>query len=151
VKSIADLRAFAEEAKKSGRGMRGDILEILGIPLEFWSHSDELNDSFNKGPYEHQPVLLRGMDGHTGWANQAILKRVGITSDYLKNLSDGERGYYGIAKNFEPTGFLVDRGMDKALLLLPKANDDRLLAAGRAGPRIQLQSRYHSVVGPACQ
>jgi predicted amidohydrolase YtcJ len=132
VKSIADLRAFAEEAKKSGRGMRGDILEILGIPLEFWSHTDELNDSFNTGHYEHQPVLLRGMDGHTGWANQAFLKRVGITSDYLKNLSDGERSYYGIAKNFEPTGFFVDRGMDKALLLLPKANDDRLLAAGRA-------------------
>lgn len=132
VKSIADLRAFAEEAKKSGRGMRGDILEILGIPLEFWSHSGELNDSFNKGPYEHQFVLLRGMDGHTGWANHALLKRVGITSDYLKNLSDEERSYYGIAKNFEPTGFLVDKGMEKALLLLPKANDDRLLAAGRA-------------------
>jgi predicted amidohydrolase YtcJ len=132
VKSLADLQPFAEEAKKSGRGMRGDILEILGIPLEFWSHPNELSDTFNKGAYEHQAVLLRGMDGHTGWANQALLKRAGINSDYLKTLSEEERSYYGLAKDSEPTGFLVDKGMDKALRLLPKANDDRLLAAGRA-------------------
>ena len=132
VKSLADLQPFAKEAMESGRGMRGDILEILGIPLEFWSHPKELNDTFSKGPYEHQAVLLRGMDGHTCWANQAFLKRAGITSDYLKGLSEGERSYYGIARNFAPTGFLVDKGMDKALPLLPKANDDRLLAAGRA-------------------
>ena len=132
VKSVADLQPFAEEAKKSGRGMRGDILEILGIPLEFWSHPNELSGIFNRGPYEHQPVLLRGMDGHTGWANQAFLMRAGISSDYLKGLSEGERSYYGIAKNFEPTGFLVDKGMDKALPLLPKPSDELLLAAGRA-------------------
>jgi len=132
LKSLKDLPPFAEEAKKSGRGMRGDILEILGIPLEFWSHTDELSADFNSGAYENQPVLLRGMDGHTGWANEAVLKRAGITGDYLKNLPAGERSYYGVGKNFQPNGFLVDKGMDKVTPLLPKPTDDRLLAAGRA-------------------
>ena len=127
LKTLDDLPPFAAEAKKSGRGMRGDILEILGIPLEFWSHNDALTASFNTGAYENQPVLLRGMDGHTGWANRALLERAGITSDYLKRLPEGERSYYGI-----PTGFLVDKGMDKVLPQLPKPTDDRLLAAGRA-------------------
>jgi predicted amidohydrolase YtcJ len=132
LKSLDELVAFAAEAKKSGRGMRGDILEILGLPLETWSHTDELNAKFNSGSYENQAVLLEGMDGHTGWANRAMLKRAGIHRDFLKKLSEGERSYYGVGKDFEPNGFVVDAGMEKITPLLPKPNDDRLLAAARA-------------------
>jgi predicted amidohydrolase YtcJ len=130
--SLDELAAFAAEAKKSGRGMRGDILEILGLPLQTWSHLDELNAKFNSGSYENQAVLLEGMDGHTGWANRVMLKRAGINKDFLKKLSEGERSYYGVGKDFEPNGFLVDAGMEKITPLLPKPNDDRLLAAARA-------------------
>ena len=132
VETLGQLVPFAADAKKSGVGMRGDILEILGIPLEFWSHPDELNAKFSTGEYEKQAVLLRGMDGHTGWGNREMLKRAGITAEYLKKLSDVERAYYGVGKDFTPNGFLVDAGMDKVLPLLPKPTDDRLLAAGRA-------------------
>lgn len=132
VQSINELPAFVAEAKKSGRGMRGDILEILGIPLEFWSHTDTLNADFSTGAYEQQSVLLRGMDGHTSWANQALLRRAGITADYLKKISPGERSYYGVDKNFQPNGFLVDAGAEKVEPLLPKRTPDELLAAGRA-------------------
>jgi hypothetical protein len=45
VESIDQLVAFASDGKKSGRGMRGDILEILGIPLEFFSHTDVIRIS----------------------------------------------------------------------------------------------------------
>lgn len=132
VENMDQLVAFAAGAKKSGVGMRGDILEILGIPLEFWSHTDELNAKFSAGEYEHQAVLLRGMDGHTGWGNRELLKRAGITADYLKKLSADERSYYGVGKDFTPNGFLVDAGMNKVMPLLPKPTEDRLLAAGRA-------------------
>jgi predicted amidohydrolase YtcJ len=132
LKSLDELIAFAAEAKKSGRGMRGDILEILGLPLQTWSHIDELNGKFNAGSYENQAVLLRGMDGHTGWVNRALLKRAGISKDFLKKLSEGERSYYGAGKDFDPNGFVVDAGMDKITPLLPKPTDERLLAAARA-------------------
>jgi predicted amidohydrolase YtcJ len=132
LKSLDELAAFAAEAKKSGRGMRGDILEILGLPLQTWSHIDELNVRFNVGLYENQAVFLRGMDGHTGWANRVLLKRAGINRDFLKKLSEGERSYYGVGKDFEPNGFLVDAGMDRIMPLLPKPTDERLLAAARA-------------------
>jgi len=39
VDTFAELQAFVAEAKKAGRGMHGDILEILGMPLKFWSHT----------------------------------------------------------------------------------------------------------------
>jgi predicted amidohydrolase YtcJ len=132
LKSLDELMAFASEAQKSGRGMRGDILEILGLPLATWSHLEELNAKFNSGSYEKQAVLLQGMDGHTAWANRVMLRRAGINKDFLKKLSAGERSYYGVGKDFEPNGFLVDAGTEKITPLLPKPSDERLLAAARA-------------------
>jgi len=112
--------------------MRGDILEILGLPLEFWSHCDVLNAEFSTGAYEKQSVLLRGMDGHTAWANRALLRRVGITADFLRKLSANERSYYGVDQDMQPNGFLVDAGTEKVEPLLPQPTPDRLLEAGRA-------------------
>ncbi len=132
VGSLDQLPAFAAEARQTGRGMRGDILEILGLPLEFWSHCNVLNADFSTGAYERQSVLLRGMDGHTAWANRALLKRAGITADFLKTLSEQQRSYYGVDKNMQPNGFLVDEGQEKIEPLLPKPTPERLLAAGRA-------------------
>jgi hypothetical protein len=132
VQSLNDLPSFVEDAKRTGTGMRGDVLEILGLPLEFWSHCDTLNAEFNAGAYEKQSVLLRGMDGHTAWANHALLRRAGITADFLKKLSTGERSYYGVDQELQPNGFLVDAGTEKIEPLLPQPTSDRLLAAGRA-------------------
>jgi predicted amidohydrolase YtcJ len=132
VDTLDQLPAFVAEAKKSGKGMRGDILEILGMPLEFWSHPDVLNADFSTGTYEKQSVLLRGMDGHTAWANRALLQRAGITADFLQKLSAGERSYYGVDKDMQPNGFLVDAGTAKIEPLLPRRTPDELLAAGRA-------------------
>jgi predicted amidohydrolase YtcJ len=134
VHALNELAPFVEDAKKTGKGMRGDILEILGLPLEFWSHCDVLDSEFSTGAYEKQSVLLRGMDGHTAWANRALLQRAGITADFLKHLSTGERSYYGTDKDkdMQPNGFLVDAGTEKIEPLLPEPTPDRLLAAGRA-------------------
>jgi len=130
--SLPQLPPFVENAKKTGRGMRGDILEILGLPLEFWSHPDVLNADFSNGAYAKQSVLLRGMDGHTAWANRALLDRAGITAGFLQKLSAAERSYYGIGKNDQPNGFLVDAGLEKIEPLLPQPTPDTLLAAARA-------------------
>jgi hypothetical protein len=132
VESLSELPSFVEDAKKTGKGVRGDILEILGLPLEFWSHPDVLNANFSTGAYQHQAVLLRGMDGHTAWANRPLLLRAGITPDFLRKLSPQARSYYGVDKDGQPNGFLVDAGTVKIEPLLPKPTPDRLLAAARA-------------------
>jgi len=132
VNSLDQLPAFVDDAKKSGRGMRGDIVEVQGLPLAFWSHPDVLNRDFSTGAYENQGVLFRGMDGHTAWANRALLKRAGITPDFLRKLTVDQRAYYGVDKDMQPNGFLVDAGLEKIEPLLPKYSPDQLLAAGRA-------------------
>jgi predicted amidohydrolase YtcJ len=132
VDTLEELRVFVAEAKKAGRGMHGDILEILGLPLKFWSHTDTLNQDFSTAPYENQCLIFRGMDGHTAWANHAMLERAGITADFLKTLTPEQRSYFGYDKNMQPSGFLVDAGQDKVDRLMPEPTDKEILAAGRA-------------------
>src|SRR3984893_18418832 len=132
VSSVDELVAFAADAKQSGRGMQGDILTVSGIPLEFWSKTNELNQRFNAGPYADQAVLLQGMDGHTAWANKALLKRVGINKNLISGLDAVGRGYYGLGPNLEPNGFLVDAGVDKVSTVVPEPSHERMLVAGRA-------------------
>ena len=132
VDTLNQLPAFVAEAKKSGRGMHGDILEILGLPLAFWSHTDTLNQDFSTGAYEKQAIIFRGMDGHTAWANRAMLQRAGITADYLKSLNADQRSYFGFDKNMKPNGFLVDAGQDKVDRLMPEPTDAEILAAAHA-------------------
>jgi predicted amidohydrolase YtcJ len=132
VESIADLVAFVAEAKRSGRGMNGDILSVSGLPLAFWSKTDELNANFSAEVYANQPVLLAGMDGHTGWGNRALLRRAEVTKDFISHLSEADRKYYGVDAGLEPNGFGVDAGLRKLQAVLPKPSKERLLEAGRA-------------------
>ncbi len=132
VDTLKQLPAFVNEAKKSGRGVRGDILEIQGLPLAFWSHPDVLNADFSTGAYANQQVLLRGMDGHTAWANRALLKMAGINTEFLSSLSLEQRAYYGYDKNMQPNGFLVDAGLERIEPLVPPHSREDLLAAARA-------------------
>lgn len=135
VRTMDELVKFVADSKNSGVALSGDIVEILGLPLEFWSHTSALNLKFSAGDYKEQPVFLRGMDGHTGWANHALLERARINAAFLKTLTADQRSYYGVGKDLEPNGFLVDAGMEKVTKLIPKPSDDRLLAAARAALR----------------
>jgi predicted amidohydrolase YtcJ len=132
IDSVDALARFALDAKKSGKGMRADVLYVTGLPLRFWSQTDQLNAKLNGGDFSGVPVLLSGMDGHTGWANRAMLERAGVTKDYLARLSAGERAYYGISKDGEPNGFAVDAGLDRVQDKLPPPSANELLAGGRA-------------------
>lgn len=132
VSSVDELVAFAAEANKSGRGMRGDVLTVSGIPLAFWSRNKELDERFNAGSYANQPVLLEGMDGHTAWVNKALLKRAGINKQLIGGLDAVGRGYYGYGPDFEPNGFLVDAGVEKVRAVVPKPSKERMYAAGSA-------------------
>lgn len=130
--TIDELVTFVADAKKSGKGMRGDVLYISGMPLEFWSKTDELNARFNGGEFAGVPVFLAGSDGHTAWGNQAFLRRAGVTKDFLAHLSDAERAYYGIGKDGQPNGFAVDAGRAKLDGAVPPPSQEQYLAGGRA-------------------
>ncbi len=133
--SMDDLLKVAADAKKSGKGMRGDVLYVGGMPITSWSKIDELNARFNSGAYADQAVFLEGSDGHTGWSNRALLRRAGITRDFLAHLSSSERAYYGVGADGEPNGFGVDAGLEKIQAAIPQRSKEQLLEGGRAAVR----------------
>lgn len=132
IHSVNQLVNFAAAARKSGKGMRGGILYISGLPLAFWSKTDDLNAKFSAGSFAEQPLFLAGMDGHTGWANRVLLRQAGVTSEFISKLSDLERSYYGVGKNFEPNGFAVDAGLLKIQGVVPDPTREQWLEGGRA-------------------
>jgi len=132
VNSIDDLVAFVAEAAKGRKGMRGEILYISGIPLAVWSKTDELNAKFSGGAFAGKPLMLRGMDGHTGWGNRNLLQKAGITKDFLGKLSDTDRAYYGAGPDMQPNGFVVDTGLSKLMSVVPEPTKEQWLEGGRA-------------------
>ncbi len=132
VHSIEKLAEIARAGKASGRAMAGDVLQIYGIPLDVWSHTDELNATFSGGEFANQPVFLRGMDGHTAWGNAALRKRVGLDAKFLGGLTPAQRAYYGYAADLTPNGFAVDAGRETLDKALPPVDAAHLEAAAGA-------------------
>jgi predicted amidohydrolase YtcJ len=132
MQSVDQLAEFVATAQKNRKGMRGDILYVSGLPLAFWSKTDELNARFDSGIYAQQPVFLEGMDGHTGWANRALLNKAGVTKEFVSHLSDLERSYYGVGRDLEPNGFAVDSGLSKIRTVVPAPTKEQWLEGGRA-------------------
>ena len=130
--SIKEMAVFAEQSRLNGRGMMGDVLNITGLSLVFWSHIKELNEIFNSGIYAKQPVVLQGMDYHTGWANKAMMKRAGLNKAYLQSLPPERLKLYGYNQNLEPNGFAVDAGFSLIAEKIPPFTPERNLQAGMA-------------------
>lgn len=126
------LEAFVAEAKRSGRGMNGDVLVVTGVPLALWSQNAGLNERFNRGDYAKQPLFLRGMDGHTGWANAALRERAGLNEAFIAGLPEEKRKYYGIGDGNTPNGFAVDEGMDIVDRQIPPVDAKKSAAGARA-------------------
>jgi predicted amidohydrolase YtcJ len=132
---IADmdaLEAFVAEARRSGRGMNGDVLVVTGVPLGIWSQNADLNQRFNSGAYADQPLFLRGMDGHTGWSNEAMRKRAGLDKAFIAKLPEEKRKYYGIGEDQAPNGFGVDEGLAIVEAQIPPVDAKKSAAGAKA-------------------
>ncbi len=132
IADIDALEAFVAEAKRSGRGMNGDVLVVTGVPLDIWSQNAALNQRFNSGPYAQQPLFLRGMDFHTGWSNAALRKRAGLDKSFITRLPEEKRKYYGVGDDLSPNGFAVDEGLEVIEKQIPPADARKSAAGARA-------------------
>lgn len=129
VQTIAQLEKYAREVKASGYGMIGDFLVIDGINIETWSDIDGLHKTFSHGDFASQPVLLRGSDGHTAWANKALMQKAGINKGFIKTLPPSTKGYFNVGNDDEPNGFFADSGFFKVNAVLPSIPVDDNIAA----------------------
>lgn len=83
-KPLPELEQWIIEQDKAGRARSGDVILIAGTSSAYWDKSRELGKIFNHGRWADQPLVLSGIDGHTGWANNAMLKRVKVDAALVK-------------------------------------------------------------------
>jgi predicted amidohydrolase YtcJ len=119
-----ELRQFAEATLKTKKGMRGDVLYIGGFHSGTWASSKDLDELFNGNDYHTQAVVLRGSDGHTAWVNDVMLMRAGIDKNYVKNLSDDDRKFFGTDASGEPNGLISEDGFARIRSVLPSTKVD---------------------------
>lgn len=122
-----DIKAVEKQlrqAQQDGTGMAGDVLILNGLSSEYWKLTDQLSEVFNQNEWKNLPIALIGSDHHTAWANQALLKKAGVNSNFVKSLSAENIQNITHNKKFEPTGFLVDSGWDIVSEKIPPLSHD---------------------------
>jgi predicted amidohydrolase YtcJ len=133
---LDELERWIIEQDQAGRARIEDVVHISGANSGYWSQSRQLAERFNKGRWADRPLVLDGIDGHTGWANAAMLKRVGIDATLVKGLPSKEASYIEHEKDMTPTGFLAETGWDRVRSKLPEPSEAMMLDATRAAVKI---------------
>ena len=95
IKPLADLEQWILTQDQAGRARMADVINIAGVSSAYWEQTHELGKLFNQGHWATQPLVLSGSDSHTGWANNAMLKRLKIDAALVKSLPEKERNYIG--------------------------------------------------------
>ncbi|MBB2495126.1 amidohydrolase [Aquipseudomonas ullengensis] len=139
VKPLPELEQWILAEDKAGRARRADVISIAGVSSAYWEKSRELGQLFNQGRWAAQPLVLNGIDGHTGWANNAMLKRLKIDATLVKSLPEKERNYIGHEADFTPTGYLAENGWDRVRSQLPEVSEETMLEATRQAVKINNQ------------
>ena len=109
--SVNELLVYAKNNLQKKEGLTGDVLVIYGINISTWAHLDELIVEFNKDEFTTQPVVLRGSDGHTSWANNVMMKRAKLDEQFIQSLPSEDKIYYGTTKEGAPNGFVSEKGI----------------------------------------
>lgn len=136
---LAELEQWIIEQDKAGTARMGDLIVISGASSAYWEQSAGLGKVFNQGRWADQPLVLDGIDGHTGWANNAMLARVKIDAALVKSLPEKERNYIGHAADFTPNGYLAENGWDRVRSQYPAPSDADMLGAAREAVKINNQ------------
>lgn len=139
VKPLAELEQWIIAQDQAGAARMGDIIVISGASSGYWEQSEGLGQIFNQGRWAEQPVVLNGIDGHTGWANNAMLKRVKIDAALVQSLPEKERNYIGHGADFTPNGYLAENGWDRVRSQLPEPSEAMMLQAAREAVRVNNQ------------
>ncbi|MCW2271126.1 N-substituted formamide deformylase precursor [compost metagenome] len=138
-KPLPELEQWILAEVKEGRGRAGDVISIAGVSSAYWEQSRELGQVFNQGRWVDQPLVLGGIDGHTGWANNAMLKRLNIDAALVKGMSEQDRSYVGHDADFTPNGYFSESRWDQVRSQIPPASEEVMIKAAREAVRINNQ------------
>lgn len=133
---LAELEQWILEQDRAGTARMGELIVISGASSAYWQQSAGLGKIFNQGRWAEQPLVLDGIDGHTGWVNQAMLRRLQIDAELVRALSAKERGFIAHDSDFNPTGYLAENGWDRVRSQYPAPSEADMLDAAREAVKV---------------
>ncbi|TNV21132.1 amidohydrolase [Buttiauxella sp. B2] len=133
MKDADTIRAFVDKNKNNPQRDLHGVQFYSNVPLNYWDNIALLDSVFNSPEYKNIPVALAGADAHTGWANQAMLLKAGITPQNLEKTDSGIKAGTVLAPDGKITGFLTEGAWDHVLGAIPPVDDDKIASAIIAG------------------
>ncbi len=129
LKGLASERATADVvAKVAAARPKGEWIQGRGWDQNLWSPATFPTRAALDAVAPDHPVILRRVDGHAAWVSSAALRAAGITRD----TPDPPGGKIIRDAKGEPTGVLVDNGVDLVLKVVPAdsaASRERMILA----------------------
>lgn len=144
-----ELEQRVREWRDNGKARQGDILSVGGFASTYWSEVAQLDKRFNNGEWADTPIAFICWDYHTGWANNAMLKRAGIDAERVKSLKGEALATIGHRADSTPNGFVADAGLSAVMSQFPPLSFDNLMAAGRAARDLNHSLGITALMDPA--
>ncbi|MDQ1882985.1 amidohydrolase [Aeromonas salmonicida] len=126
---VKQLQQFLTSSQDDPRLTLGDVQLYSNVSLDYWHQLPLLDQVFNGPQYQQIPVVLAGSDAHTGWANQAMLRKAGIDGEALASRYATLKGNFGLTPSGKLNGFASEGGWDAILKALPPVSDETIASA----------------------
>ncbi|WP_432700159.1 amidohydrolase [Kluyvera cryocrescens] len=129
MKDAAAIEKFVADNKNNRQRDLNGVQFYSNLNLDYWNNIPLLSAVFNAPEYKNTPVVLAGSDAHTGWANQAMLRKANLTDEVLDNTEPGIQSGTGLTADGKINGFVAEGAWDYVLKAIPPV-DDRKIAQG---------------------
>ncbi|MFK3660462.1 amidohydrolase [Scandinavium sp. NPDC088450] len=135
LKNAKDIQAFVTENKNNPKLNLNGVQFYSNLSLYYWNNIPLLSSVFNAPEYQNIPVVLAGSDAHTGWANQAMLRKAKLTDDRLTNADKGIKAGTGLTEG-KINGFVSEGAWDYVLSAIPPVDDKKIAEGITAGAAV---------------
>ena len=133
MKDAAAIEKFVADNKNNPQRDLNGVQFYSNLNLDYWNNIPLLSAVFNAPEYKNTPVVLAGSDAHTGWANQAMLRKANLTDEVLDNTEPGIKSGTGLTADGKINGFVAEGAWDYVLKAIPPVDDGKIAQGIVAG------------------
>jgi len=135
MKDAAAIEKFVAENKNNSQRDLNGVEFYSNLSLDYWNNIPLLSSVFNAAAYQNIPVVLAGSDAHTGWANQAMLRKANLSDEMLIKADPGIKAGIGLSADGKINGFVAEGAWDYVLNAIPPVDDNKIAQGILAGTK----------------
>lgn len=133
LKTSKEITNFVESVFSNPQTWIEDVMLFSNVSLAYWDNISILKESLNSGKFKEIPIILAGSDAHTGWCNEAMLKKAKLTKESIKSFSKDIQNSFGKNKNGTLNGFVSEGAWDEVLKHAPIVSEEKISHAIKSG------------------